>query len=441
MKNVLRILTISATVGVLALPAFAQPGTSAATPAATQAAQRTPEQEEEKGSIYKRWLDNRNGNAEQQKVAHEAGKEFIAKFGSDNDQYVQAVQKWVTKYEGAVKNFQFTQDFNTALTGKDFARAFSLGRGWLGSNPDDARVRLLTAQAGFYAIDGGNKGLTNDTISMVRQVLELIDQGRISKFEPFSSRDEAVGFMNYYLGTLLKESTPEEAATVLLKSAQANSSLKTEPSLYLYLGDSYVNGEYKRLFNEYKAKYEGKEATDESKQALDKLNDVTDRIIDAYARAIAVSTKTDPKTQKFKTTLMAQLTDIYKARHENSDAGLRELIAGVQSRPLPLPGQSVTTPAPSTTTTPAGSTTPTSGGSTAGTNGGTTNTGGSTAGTAPKPANVTPNTSATAPAPKPSTGTTTTNKTNTNGSTAKPAAKTNGTSTTKNGKTTTGSRP
>jgi hypothetical protein len=439
MKNILRILTISATAGLFALPAFAQqPTTTAAMPAAAQTAQRTPEQEEEKGNIYKRWLDNRNGNAEQQKVAYEAGKEFIQKFGSDNDQYVKAVQNWVAKYEAAAKSFTFKQDFQKALAAKEYGRAFSLGRGWLGSNPDDTETLFLTTQAGFYAVAGGDKSLSGDATSMIRQTLQLIDQGRVTKFAPFSSRDETVAYMNYYLGTLLKDK-PEEAAVALLKAAQTNSALKSEPSLYLYLGDSYVNGEYKRLLDDYKARFEGKEATDESRLALAKLNDVTDRIIDAYARAIAVSTKTDPQTQKFKTSLMAQLTDIYKARHDNSDAGLRELIANVQSRPLPLPGQSVTTPAP--TSTPAGSASPASGsGGTATTtnNGGASNNGGNAA-TAPR---VTTNT--TTPATTPAT-TTTAKPANGGTAATKPATKTNGTGTSAKGKTTTkptnGSRP
>ena len=60
---------------------------------------------------------------------------------------------------------------------------------------------------------------------------------------------------------------------------------------------------------------------------------MAERAIDAYARAVALSTK--PEQQEAKNKILAQLTVLYKNFHNNSDAGLSELISTVLSKPLP----------------------------------------------------------------------------------------------------------
>jgi hypothetical protein len=61
-----------------------------------------------------------------------------------------------------------------------------------------------------------------------------------------------------------------------------------------------------------------------------------DRVIDAYARAVALA-GSDPQHQASKAEWTKRLTDLYKFRHENSDAGLAEFIAGVLAKPMPQP--------------------------------------------------------------------------------------------------------
>jgi len=59
---------------------------------------------------------------------------------------------------------------------------------------------------------------------------------------------------------------------------------------------------------------------------------VAERAIDAYARAVALST--GPEQIEAKSKILVQLTALYKNFHNNSDAGLSELIATVLSKPL-----------------------------------------------------------------------------------------------------------
>ena len=119
-----------------------------------------------------------------------------------------------------------------------------------------------------------------------------------------------------------------------MKAAQFETDLKKAPSTYYYLAIAYQSGPYKTLSAAYQTTYANKPETPESKAALEKLNVVIDRMIDAYARAIAAA-GTDPKNAQNKTLWLGTLTNFYKFRHQDSDAGLNELIAASLNKPLP----------------------------------------------------------------------------------------------------------
>jgi hypothetical protein len=215
----------------------------------------------------------------------------------------------------------------------------------LAQNPDDLKVYLQLVVAGLKSAQSGNKSLNNDTANAARKALQLIEQGKTSDvWLPFTSQQEAAPGLNYYLGFFTLENSPAEAATYLLKAAQSNSSYSKESTTYEFLGAAYFNSEYKKLAAEYKEKFENQPETPESKALYDRINAVTDRVIDAYARAVALT----PASQaKAKSDRMAKLTALYKQRHE-TEAGLPELIAGILTKPIMLPGQEpAPTPAPS----------------------------------------------------------------------------------------------
>jgi len=356
MKNVLRLLILAAAFGAFALPALAQDAAAGGTAAASQ------QDEEAKTALYNKWRENRNGTAEQQKVAYEAGKEYLAKYGSQNDVYVQAVAKWVPKYEKAVRDF----NFNKSLTDKNFQQAFTLGREILTAEPENLGVMIDLANAGYFEAQQAtpNKALAPQTLGMLRDVIRAIEGNKtpqrlspdgkamVDSWAPFKSREEALGQFYYAQGFMLREQSPDEAAQSLIKAAQSNSSFKTEPRTFALLANAYLDGEYKRLINEYKTTYEGKDITEEMKPKYEELlartNQVTDRIIDAWARAIALSAN-KPELKGFRDALLKQLTDVYKQRHDGKEDGLQQLIAGVLQRPMPLPGDPLPTPPANTT--------------------------------------------------------------------------------------------
>lgn len=357
MRNLFRAVALAAAVALSAATALAQGTGTAAAP--------TAQDQQAKTDLYNKWLNNRKGDVAAQKAAFEAGKEYLQKYGADNDEYVAAVKKWVDRYEAATVGFERQKRFEASVKGaetsKNYAPVFAAGREVLSGEPENLAVLLTLSNVGSLNVAKGkdaDKSLYADSVAHTRTLIRLFESGKGTpaefKFVNNSpDRETALAWLTYRLGIFTRESSPEEAAGHLLKVAQGTTSVRNEPSLYFYLAQAYSNGEYQKLAADYKVRFEGKEATDESRMASAKLEQVLDRIIDAYARSVALTTKTDAASTNFKTGVMATLTELWKQRR-GSEAGLQEFVAGSSARRLPLPTDPVPTPTP----TPAASATP-----------------------------------------------------------------------------------
>lgn len=308
------IITIGA---LLALVAFASVTIS-----------QTPPMSEEKAALYTKYYDLRKSGAEGRKAAYPVAKEFLQKFGSEDDAYVAAVRKFVSEYEKDLVEESFYKAYNT----KEYGKAFDIGRGILKDDPENFSVLGTLVRAGYFYAYAGNNALNNDTAAFARRALEALETGKVTKPHPFTTSDEARGFINLALGFVLRDSAPAEAATAFHKAASI-SVTKDDPSIYFYLGDAILKAEYDPLSEEYKKQFGGKDESPEQKAMYDRLLKIGERAVDAYARSVALSSK--PEYAKFRATAMAELTEVYKSFHNNSDAGLSELIANVLSKPLP----------------------------------------------------------------------------------------------------------
>lgn len=284
--------------------------------------------EDEKVALYTKFTQNIKGDEAAQKTAYEQGKEYITKYGNDNDQYVTYVKGWLAKYEKVLRN----SEFQNAFVAKNYTKTFELGRQILTEDGDSFPVLVRLVEAGAQSARSGNSSLNNDTVTYAKKALELLDAGKVTDPAPYKNVNDVRDFLNFNIGIMTLEKSPAEAATVLKKVAASSGIYKTEPSTYAALANAISVAEYEPLAKEY-APFVGKEETPESKALYTKIKGVADRIIDAYARAVALSTK--PEQQEFKKSVMGELTTLYKQFNNNSDAGLNELIAGVLAKPLP----------------------------------------------------------------------------------------------------------
>jgi tetratricopeptide (TPR) repeat protein len=278
--------------------------------------------------IYKRFVDNRLPNPA---AAYQAARDYVTKYNKDKDQYTDYLSKWMAAYERDERK----RNLPIFINEKKFTEAYSTGAKILADEPNYLRAQIDLGYAGYLAATAKNEQFNTQALEYARAAIQAIESGKTpSEWAPFKGKDDTLAYLNYAVGFLTLKTSPDSAIDSLIKAAQFESDIKRTPSTYYYLAVAYESGPYKTLSAAYQKEFADKPETPASKAALEKLGVVMDRIVDAYARAIA-SAGTDTKTQQSRNEWLAQMTTYYKFRHNNTDTGLTEFIAGALQRPLP----------------------------------------------------------------------------------------------------------
>lgn len=316
--------------------------------------------DENKAAWYDTFLKNYKGEPPQQKIAYEAAKQYLTACPEDpNDKVADYMKnKFVIPYEKLTAGANTKSKLEDAYKQKNWAEAVNVGKQVVQGEPDFVAGYILIALSGYNATIGpnGNMSLLPDAAQAAAKALEFVEAGK--PFTPFSSKDSAVGWLNYIIGKDKLKTAPADAIPYILKGARLDADLKKSAGLYIDLAQAYAAGPLNKMTEDYKAKYAGKDETPESKLAFENIYQVMDRQIDALARAVALSTGVDKKTY------MDALTEVYKDRNK-TDNGLNELVASVLNKPLPdMPTPLTQLPTPTPSSTPGG-TAATSGGTSA----------------------------------------------------------------------------
>ncbi len=302
----------------------------------------TPVQEtddEYKVTTYKKFVDNREPYPA---VAYQAAKDYMTKYGKEDDQYTRYLRQWIGAYEEDLRAMRMAaekadreQQLLGSFTQKDFAKAYGMAKQVLADNPDNLKVLIALGYEGVLASEGKNEAFNNDAATYGRRAIQLIESGKtLESWEPFKNREDVLASLYYAEGFYALKPRPEAAIADFIKTAQINSDRRNAASTYYYLAVAYQTGAYKRLSDDYSKRFANQAESPESKAALDNVNKVVDKMIDAYARAVALAQK-DPQQATAMTAWRARLADFYKFRHDGSDVGLNEFIAGVLATPLP----------------------------------------------------------------------------------------------------------
>ena len=329
MKKLITFLGICTTVAILAVPAaarttIAQPDNVVQDPCTTEG----------KDALYA--TIRKNLTADQAK-AYEDAKKYLA--CPATDQVTEAQQKiidylknFVAKYEAASKK----NDYRTKIYNEQkYAEGYALGKEILTAEPENLKVLVDLGANGYLVLPLKNAALTAEALGYATKALQLIESGKtLEDWQPLASKEVAVAYLNYTIGTITLEKDPSTALKNLLKAAQFETPLKKSPYTYAYIAGAYETGPYAKQSEDYKLKYQGKDETPESKLALANINQLIDRMIDAYARAVALA-GTDPKFATVKTGWNDSLNTWYKYRNGDKTDGLDQLIAGILSKPLP----------------------------------------------------------------------------------------------------------
>lgn len=281
-----------------------------------------------KVDLYTRFVDTYKTD---KPVAYATAKDYLQRYAKENDQYSQYVQLWVTDYE---KGERLKQLRRLVYDDRNFVEAFKLGKQVMAEDPNHLDSLVALGNAGYLAASARNENFNTEAISYAQKAIQMLESGKTPEtWDPFKGKSDALAYLYSTVGLLKLKSAPDEAINALLTTASLDSDLKKLPTLYYYLARAYETGPYAKLSADYQKNFADKAETLESKQALEKLNQVIDRIVDAYARAVAAA-GTDPQYAANKTTWLTTLTNFYKFRHQGTDAGLNEYIAGALTRPL-----------------------------------------------------------------------------------------------------------
>ncbi len=278
--------------------------------------------------IYKRFVDNRLPNPA---AAYQAARDYVTKYNKDKDQYTDYLSKWMAAYERDERK----RNLPIFINEKKFTEAYSTGAKILADEPNYLRAQIDLGYAGYLAASAKNEQFNSQALEYARAAIQSIESGKSpNEWAPFKGKDDTLAYLNYAVGYLTLKTSPDSSIDSLIKAAGYESDIKRTPSTYYFLAVAYESGPYKTLSAAYQKDFADKPETPQSKAALEKLGVVMDRIVDAYARAIA-SAGTDAKTQQSRNEWLAQMTTYYKFRHNNTDTGLTEFVAGVLQKPLP----------------------------------------------------------------------------------------------------------
>jgi hypothetical protein len=286
--------------------------------------------DESKEALYAQFNDyKRNPNPEQQRYAYPAAKDYLRRFGGDTDPETKEVQRFVAEYESAMHQ----RELYAAYDAKNYVKTFELGRPLAKSEPENFFVLSIMAEAGYDRALTGNAAGNPETIDYTKRAIQLIEDGKITRPDPFKNIEMARGFLNFALAWFVKDSDPVTAAAALHKAVKTDTPYRTDPVAYYRLGVSIVKGELTQLMTVYNEKFGNKPSSAEQAAMFERIKHLAEQAIDAYARAVSLSTR--PEQQDAKNKVLAQLTALYKSFHNNSDDGLNDLIAGVLTKPMP----------------------------------------------------------------------------------------------------------
>ena len=296
--------------------------------------------DEFKVTTYKKFVDNRETNPA---AAYREAKAYMARYNKEDDQYTRYLKVWIAAYEEYEKAMRLAaekadreQQLLGTFTQKDFGKAYGMAKQVLADDPENVKVLIALGYEGVIAsTEARNETFNSDAGNYAQKAIQLIEAGKApDTWAPFKNKEDVLATLYYAVGFYNLKPKPESSIVNFIKAAQIDSDRKSATSTYYYLALAYQNGPYKRMSDDFSKRFANQPESPESKTALENINKVVDKMIDAYARAVALAGN-EAQQQTAKAQWMTQLTNFYKFRHENSDAGLTEYIAGILKTPLP----------------------------------------------------------------------------------------------------------
>jgi len=317
------------------------------------------------------------------KVARDAGKEFLEKFGTCEatkefvDWLKPQLPKWDTiiqEAEGAAADAAMFKRFDDGITGEKYEETYAAARDILAKHPDNLNIIVPIGAIGLYQSYNKNYKFNDDSIKYAKMAVAKLKAGAPStkpsgKYGAFQfeySKDEAISELTYAIGymTFWAKGDKKGALPFYYEVTQLPGKYQSEPRVYATIASYYreeadkIGAEIVKLIEQQKAAaaVEEKEKIDvQIKAKVGLFNGYTERAIDALARAHKVASSATAADKTYKDALLADIQKLYKARFDK-ETGMTEYIAATVAKPFPNPTSEVTPindPDPVTTTSTA----------------------------------------------------------------------------------------
>ena len=209
--------------------------------------------------------------------------------------------------------------------------AFTTGAEIVAKNPESLEVLIQLVSAGTNEAKNKNGKFVTQSLQYGTAAIQLIEADKKPawmdvaawtkyKAETLPGLHQSMGLLNLVKG----DKTQARASYV-----KASELAPTDPFNFVMLA-GIINEEYQTSAK----KYQGLAAGPAKDEELKKAQTLMDATIDAYARAVAVSEGNAP-LQPVRQQYLQDLEAYYKYRHNNSTAGMQELIDKYKPAPKP----------------------------------------------------------------------------------------------------------
>ena len=209
--------------------------------------------------------------------------------------------------------------------------AFTTGGAYLAKNPESLDVLVQLVSAGTVEAKNRNPKFVTPSLQYATNAINLIQADKKPsvlddaswaryKTEVLPSLHQSMGLLNLVKG---------DRAAARASYVKASEMAPADPFNYVMLA-GLINDEYQTTAKHYQTLPAGPAKDDELKKA----QGLMDQTIDAYAHAIALS-EGNATLQPVRTQYLQDLEAYYKYRHNNSTAGMQELIDKYKAAPKP----------------------------------------------------------------------------------------------------------
>ena len=176
----------------------------------------------EKETLYKKFIDNYNGNFTQKRLAIEAAKEYIKKYSgnAEDKEIIDYLIKVIPEIEKTICCVYPEPDtsryykFDNSLKNKKWNDLFDAGAEILKTEPEFVDVTLVLASVGFdIAVKESKREYLNQTLNYAEKSIYLLENDKASPTGNYGAFDysyktkefpdgkaNALGYMNYIIG-------------------------------------------------------------------------------------------------------------------------------------------------------------------------------------------------------------------------------------------------